>query len=296
MELKIYNPQEDGFLQKIDWNFEELKQELTAKVETYKNLVYSDDQMKEAKKDRAALRKFITALEDKRKEIKNQVMLPYTSFEKQEKELVSIVGQAVENIDIQIKGYEEGLRQEKLLKVQAIYEEVIGDLERTLPFEKLFKPEYTNASTTLKTVREEMAATVQRVDKELKLLNAETSPFVYEMKETYLKNLDMSEAFRVKQELEETQKKKEEYEALQKQKKEEEERKRQEEVKAIAEAGEAKEPCTEDKPEPVKEKQRALAITFKVTANEAQFSHVNQILSELQKNCMGFEIINKEEI
>ena len=27
MELKIYNPQADGFLQKIDWNFEELKSE-----------------------------------------------------------------------------------------------------------------------------------------------------------------------------------------------------------------------------------------------------------------------------
>ena len=27
MELKIYSPQEAGFIQKIDWNFEELKEE-----------------------------------------------------------------------------------------------------------------------------------------------------------------------------------------------------------------------------------------------------------------------------
>ena len=25
MELKIYNPQEEGFLKEIDWNYEELK-------------------------------------------------------------------------------------------------------------------------------------------------------------------------------------------------------------------------------------------------------------------------------
>ena len=28
MELKIYNPQADGFLKAIDWNFEELKEEI----------------------------------------------------------------------------------------------------------------------------------------------------------------------------------------------------------------------------------------------------------------------------
>ena len=27
MELKIYNPQVDGFLKSIDWNFDELKEE-----------------------------------------------------------------------------------------------------------------------------------------------------------------------------------------------------------------------------------------------------------------------------
>ena len=31
MELKIYNPQADGFLKAIDWNFEELKEEITKK-------------------------------------------------------------------------------------------------------------------------------------------------------------------------------------------------------------------------------------------------------------------------
>ena len=46
------------------------------------NLVYTADQIKDAKKDRAKLNKFVTALEDKRKEIKKQVMQPYTAFEK----------------------------------------------------------------------------------------------------------------------------------------------------------------------------------------------------------------------
>lgn len=67
MEFKIYNPQEDGFLQKIDWNYEELKTEIQKKANDYMNLVYTADQIKDAKKDRANLRKFVTALENKRK-------------------------------------------------------------------------------------------------------------------------------------------------------------------------------------------------------------------------------------
>ena len=88
MEFKIYNPQEEGFLKEIDWNYEELKTEIQKKANDYMNLVYTADQIKDAKKDRANLRKFVTALENKRKEIKRQVMQPYTAFEEQEKELI----------------------------------------------------------------------------------------------------------------------------------------------------------------------------------------------------------------
>lgn len=152
MELKIYNPQADGFLQKIDWNFEELKSEITNKANDYMSLVYTPDQMKEAKKDRAALRKFITALEDKRKEIKKQVMIPYTDFEEKEKELISIVNQAVSNIDTQIKAYDESIRQEKLEKVKEIYAKTIGGLADIVTFDKIFKESWLNVSTTLKSI------------------------------------------------------------------------------------------------------------------------------------------------
>ena len=128
MEFKIYNPQEEGFLKEIDWNYEELKTEIQGKANDYMNLVYTADQVKDAKKDRANLNKFVEALESKRKEIKKQITEPYSAFEKQEKELVGIVNKAIANIDTQIKGYEEATRQEKLEKVKEIYAKTIGGL------------------------------------------------------------------------------------------------------------------------------------------------------------------------
>ena len=194
MELKIYNPQVDGFLKSIDWNFDELKEEITKKSSDYLNLVYSSDQIKDAKQDRANLRKLVTALENKRKEIKKEIMVPYDDFAEKEKELVGIINEAITNIDMQVKGYDEGLRSEKLAKVKENYKECIGDLDRTVPFEKIFKDSWLNVSTTLKSIKEEIITIRKKIDGDLKIINTENSPYVYEMKEEYLKDFDLMAA------------------------------------------------------------------------------------------------------
>ena len=62
LELKIISPSEEGFVKQIIWNADEIAAEVEGRVGYYKNLVYTDDQIVEAKKDRAALNKFITAI------------------------------------------------------------------------------------------------------------------------------------------------------------------------------------------------------------------------------------------
>ena len=156
MELKIYNPQDDGFIQKIEWNFEELKNEITVASEEYAVSVYTDDAIKAAKADRARLNKFVEAMEGKRKELKKKVMIPYEQFEQEEKELVAIVQRAIDNIDTQVKDYERRQREEKTAKIREFYDDNIHDIEKYLPFERVFKSEYANASTTMKSVKEDI--------------------------------------------------------------------------------------------------------------------------------------------
>lgn len=305
MELKIYNPQEDDFLQSIEWNFDELKQELTKKSNDYMNLVYSDDQMKEAKKDRAQLRKFVAALEGKRKEIKNTVMKPYYDFEEKEKELVSIINEAIENIDIQVKGYEDALRQDKLKKVREIYKECIGDLDRIAPFEKIFNDSWLNVSKTLKSIREEITALYEKIDSELKIINAETGSYVFEMKEEYLKNYDLSAAMAKKQELMDNEKKKALFEEQRRKEEAERQKKLEAEALMVENAGKAEKienvPANtyiDDNGNPVFElpKERILAITFKISARESRFTEVNRLLSQIQKICESFNMLESEEL
>ena len=163
MELKIYSPQDAGFIQRIDWNFEELKAEITAAAQEYETSVYTDDTIKAAKADRAKLNKFVDALEGKRTEIRKKLLEPDELFGQQVKELAGIVQRAIKNIDGQVKDYEERQRKEKLDKVREFYEENIQDLAEYLPWERVMKPEYGNASKTMKSIKEEIMALIQKV-------------------------------------------------------------------------------------------------------------------------------------
>ena len=303
MELKIYNHSEEKFLQKIEFNYEELKQGFTKIANDYMNLVVTVDQVKVAKTDRANLRKLRTALNDEKKRVKNQIMAPYIVFEEQIKELMSILDKAIDNIDLQIKGYDEAQRNEKLAKVKEIYKECIGDLDRLVPFEKIFKESWLNVSTSQKSIKEEISGIYEKVDKELKLINADGSHYVFEMKEEYLKNFDLTSAMAVKQKLEETERKKAEFEAKRKQEEEEYKKRMQQEAKMIAEAGAKKQTASDitkaaeeisgmDEPHNLKRKR----LTIQITANEEQFDYLNKALADLMKNSEKLEIIKKEDL
>lgn len=81
MEIRLVNPTEDGFLQKIDWNKAELEANVRSIVEAYQGLVYTEDTVSDAKNDRAALRKLLNEIEDRRKLVKKKCMEPYEVFE-----------------------------------------------------------------------------------------------------------------------------------------------------------------------------------------------------------------------
>lgn len=304
MELKIYNPSEEKLLQKIEFNYEELKQGFTKIANDYMNLVVTVDQVKVAKTDRANLRKLRTALNDEKKRVKNQIMAPYIVFDEQIKELMSILDKAIDNIDIQIKGYDEAQRNEKLAKVKEIYKECIGDLDRLVPFEKIFKESWLNVSTSQKSIKEEISGIYEKVDKELKLINADGSHYVFEMKEEYLKNFDLTSAMAVKQKLEETERKKAEFEAKRKQEEEEYKKRMQQEAKMIAEAGTKKQTASDiskaaeeiSGADDVVHNLKRKRLTIQITANEEQFDYLNRALADLMKNSEKLEILKKEEL
>lgn len=196
MELRIITPQENWIAQGIQWNSEELKAAIAEKIRDFKSLQYTEETIKEAKKDKANLNKLRTALEDERKRIKKECMQPYEAFEKQVKEIVSMIDEPIRLIDAQIKEVEEQRRIEKKGQVFAIYEGNIGTLKGILPFEKVFKEEYLNVSRTLKSIREEITALIQKVNSDMDTIDELHTKFELQVKDMYIRTLDLSAALR----------------------------------------------------------------------------------------------------
>ncbi len=207
MELKM---QEVQFPKVIGFNFEELKQEITSKAELYKNMVYTDDTIKEAKADKATLNKFITALEDKRKEVKKQCLQPYEEFEKQIKELVAIVDEPVQLINEQVKAYEDKKKADKLEQIKEFWESTTHP--DWLTCKAIFDQKWLNATTSMKKIHEAITERLEQVALDLNTLES-LPEFAFEAVETYKNTLDVNKAIAEGQRLADIQKRKQEAEA-----------------------------------------------------------------------------------
>ena len=300
MELKIYNPQDDGFVQKIDWNFEELKAEITSAAQEYETSVYTDETIKSAKADRAKLNKFVDALNAKRTEIRKQLLKPDEQFGQEIKELTGIVQKAIDNIDGQVKDYERRQREEKTAKVREFYEANIHeDIEQYLPFERVMKPEYALASTTMKSIKTDILALIQKVDEDLAILNEVDSPYAEEMKEVYLRSYDLGAAMAERNRLEAAEQKRKLYAQEQAGKKAEREVRMKEEADRVMAAGNQRTPTPapaaspeasprQNAGEPVEDP--VYVVDFRVHATAAQLAGLKQYL---KANGLRFEPVPK---
>lgn len=214
MELQIYSPTAEGFIKEITWNHDEIKKEVAERVKHYSDLVYTEDQVKLAKADRAKLRKFVEVLETKRKEIKAQCLAPYEAFEKQLKEIVAIVNEPINLIDGQCKEFEDKRKEEKREAILAYWYAVLEEnkIPAGITFEQMFDEKWLNASVKLTTVCKEFNAKLEQIEKDLAKL-AEMPDIGFEAKEIYLSTLDINKAIADGKRLVEMQKRKTEAEA-----------------------------------------------------------------------------------
>ena len=292
MKLEIYNLTADT-VKPITWNYEELSREISARIEKYRNLVYTDENIKEAKKDRADLNKLIKALEDKRKDVKKTILKPYTLFENQVKELVGLIENVNNDIDMQVKTYTEKQREEKREKVKEIYEKAMSvegaeGIAEILTFDRVFKESFLNSSTTFKSIVNEIEDLRDRVRHDIDVINADTGEYQFEMKQAYLKNLDMTEALSVKQQFEENARKKAEYEAKRKAEMEARRAREEAETQRLAEAGKREsiveniEPAkTTDETTPMETVQEEIyTVAFEVQGTKNQLNDLKQFLKD----------------
>ena len=160
-------------LEPIKFNFEQLKQEITTKVENYKNIVYSEENIKEAKADRANFNKLAKALNDEKIRVKNTVLEPYLPFEKQCNELIDLVKEASTHADTQIKSYEQQIKDEKLKQIMNFFLENVGDYADLINFDDIYNERWLNVTYKMEQIEKDILHTLAKTKTDMAVIDSQ---------------------------------------------------------------------------------------------------------------------------
>ena len=185
---------------RIDFNYQQLKDEISSKLETYKGKESTDaTNYKERKNDRARLNDFARSLSDEKKRVKSQLLAPMTngsaenlSYSDQIDDLVNTIKATVAEIDAGIKAYEEHLKEQKRSDIMAYLHSQVTDAfahdESTQVYEKsghfdrfaedqMNRPRnaWLNVTCSDEFIRGEIDAEIERCVQAVKLIETTTN-------------------------------------------------------------------------------------------------------------------------
>lgn len=209
MELRV---NEVKTPEKITFNYEELRSEIQKIVEDHSNLVYTGEQIKDAKSDKASLNKLKKALNDERIRLEKAYLEPFNEFKTQINALIKLINDPINLIDKQIKEFEEYEKQEKRKQIEELWNSKSTPFEISL--ERIFDSRWLNKTTSMRSIEDVMNAFITSVEKDVDTLS-KLPEFGFEALEVYKSTLDINRALSEGQRLAEIQKKKAEHEAEQ---------------------------------------------------------------------------------
>lgn len=217
MELKIEQYKQP---EQIIFNYEELKAALLQKASHYELLVYTDEQIKDAKADRANLNRLKKALNDERIRREKEYMESFNVFKAQINEIIGIIDKPVGIIDSRIKEFEEAQKTEKFKEIEAYWHELLRDdkIPAGICFKSLYNEKWLNASIKMPAIMKEIEERLEKIKNDLAVI--ENLPaYAFEAKECYIDTLDLGKAVSEANRLREMAEKKAAWEAEQAKKK-----------------------------------------------------------------------------
>ena len=192
-ELFLVARQEPGIVS-ID-NYQELKQALEQHLEMYKTLAYSEDSIKEAKKDKDALTKLKKAIDEKRKEIKKVYMQPYTIVEEQAKELIALIDEPLSLIAeylAQEEAAEKEIRRSEIATYFHQHSAPLGELADSIFANPAFyESKWENKSTTAKAYQTAISAKIQAAAADISTIQASGGRYTAPLLERYFQTFSL---------------------------------------------------------------------------------------------------------
>lgn len=209
--------------EKIEFNYEEIIQEMEPIVNEKASIYYSDKDIPVAKKDRAKFNTFKKILNDERIRMKKEYMKPFEEFEAKVKDINALADKAVISIDKQIKEYEDNQKREKLYKIKALWTQMA--VPEGLTMDKVYEERMLNTSFSMKKVETCFEIAICKFNRDMATLAA-LPEYGFEAQQVYISTFDINKALAEGQRMAQIQRQKAQYEAEQARRKAEEEAKK----------------------------------------------------------------------
>lgn len=258
-------------------DYDKLKAKVLEDVSVFKGIIISEDNLEEAPKWRAELNKKAKRISDFRIAFEKDFKKRIEKSTSQLKELAAFYTDASNNIDTQVKGFDEKRKQEKNEAIGKIYAENISDMEQFLPLDSIWNEKWMNKGFSLSDIEKEIKSRVDTTRGNIDTIQMLGTKYESQMISAYLVRFDMSDALKKKAELEQIDAEME----RRRKAAEEEELRKQEEAKAAAESEETVNTAEQSEPiveEPKQEQQYRLA--FEVYGNKEELTALCNFIRE----------------
>lgn len=256
-----------------------LKNELASQLEYYKSIEVTEETMKDAKSDRADLNKLRTAIDNQRKAVKKHFTELYKPFDDDCKELIAMIDEPIGMIDCQVAVLGDKKKQEKRQAIEEFFSQIC-----TADFVKLddvLNPKWGNATMKLQTIKDELAAEVQRISDdyaEICKLYAD-SPMLTAIKQRYEQTRDKGAALAYAAEIERREQAERERKEAAERAKAEQERRESEQAARTAPQAQPFDDLPDMAQKPAEAPSEPVgAVTFTVTGTKSQIIAIRDFM------------------
>jgi hypothetical protein len=188
---------EELSLGKLTTNAQIILATVKKKLEGYSAENYNEDNIGEAKKDKADLNNAAKKLNDERLALERKWLEPFEEFKSIVTETVTEIKKASSQIDAVVKEVEQREKDEKKARIVAIFDKAGCQL---FTLDQIFNPSWLNKGSKEKDIKAEIEAKIEKVKADLLVLDRINEP---EARVYYLNTLNLesalSEADRIKQ-------------------------------------------------------------------------------------------------
>jgi len=173
-------------------NYEEVKAAVQKKVDFYKSVVYSVDNLNDAKLCEAELKKDRDAITKVQKELKNAYSMPFSEVNDKLEELIEIINSEYKPLKSFI---DEAEKEEKRAQIMAFAKEEavkLGEVgQRVIDSPAFYNPKWDNKSIAPSKIYAEIVGIVSQAGKDLNSIQATAGKDVQALTAHYLQSLSM---------------------------------------------------------------------------------------------------------